>query len=197
MIKQTITYTDFNGEQRTNDFYFHLSKAELARQQLNYSQDNGFAEYLQKIMDAKNGRAIMDSFEEIINMSYGVRTPDGRFEKTPDHLLQFRSSNAYNELFMRLITDTAFASTFVNGLVPPELAAEAAALRAEKETSETQEAPVTTPDLGVAVTPQTPPVGVYPPEQSVTRQDFPTSEGNPSTYPEQAYRPRAEDGYQQ
>lgn len=195
MIKQTITYTDFNGEQRTNDFYFHLSKAELARQQLNYSQDNGFAEYLQKIMDAKNGRAIMDSFEEIINMSYGVRTPDGRFEKTPDHLLQFRSSNAYNELFMRLITDTAFASAFVNGLVPPELAAEAAALRAEKETEQKEQAPATTPDVQAQVDgSQTIPVATYAPDIPPT---LPMTEGNPSAYPEQAYRPRAEDGYQQ
>ena len=31
MIKQTITYTDYNGNERTEEYWFNLSKAELLR----------------------------------------------------------------------------------------------------------------------------------------------------------------------
>ena len=29
MIKKTVTYTDYNGVERTESFYFNLSKAEV------------------------------------------------------------------------------------------------------------------------------------------------------------------------
>lgn len=33
MTKETITYTDLNGVQRTEDFYFDLSKPEIVKMQ--------------------------------------------------------------------------------------------------------------------------------------------------------------------
>ena len=33
MLKKTITYEDFNGVERKEDFYFNLSKAEIMEMQ--------------------------------------------------------------------------------------------------------------------------------------------------------------------
>ena len=34
MLKKTIKYTDYNGQQREEDFYFNLNKAELAEMEM-------------------------------------------------------------------------------------------------------------------------------------------------------------------
>lgn len=123
MHKQTITFEDWMGNSRTEEFWFHLSKSELVEMEL---ANNGFGEYLQRIISSNNGRAIMDEFKKLILGSYGVRSDDGRrFIKSPQLSEEFSQTPAYDQLFVQLVTDANFASKFVNGLVPPELAAQA------------------------------------------------------------------------
>ena len=126
MIKKTITYSDFNGTERTEDFYFNLTKAEITKMEL--SIKGGLAEMIQRIVAAQDTPAIIDVFEDLIKRSYGVKTPDGRgFVKRADDLEAFMATEAYSQLFMELATDADAAAKFVNGVVPADMAKQAAA----------------------------------------------------------------------
>lgn len=117
MLKLTRTYTDYNGEERTEDFYFNFSKAELAEKHL--SSEEGLAEKLQKIVDAKDHKEIVDTFKEIILKSYGVKSEDGRrFVKSDEISKEFSETPAYSDLFMELATDEEAASNFIHGIMP-------------------------------------------------------------------------------
>lgn len=120
MIKKTITYTDFNGGERTEDFYFHLTKAEITKMEM--SVNGGMAERIQRIVSAQDQPAIIEVFEDLIKKSYGVKTPDGRgFVKRKEDLEGFMATEAYSQLFMELATDSDAASKFVNGIIPADL----------------------------------------------------------------------------
>ena len=126
MIKKTITYTDFNGGERTEDFYFHLTKAEITKMEM--SVNGGMAERIQRIVSAQDQPAIIEVFEDLIKKSYGVKTPDGRgFVKRKEDLEAFMSTEAYSQLFMELATDADAAAKFVNGIVPADLSKQIAA----------------------------------------------------------------------
>lgn len=125
MLKKTITYVDFNDEEVTEDFYFHLSKAELVELELSFQ--GGLTEQLKRIMDANDGKAIIAEFKNIILSSYGQRSSDGkRFVKTQALREEFESTEAYSTIFMELVTDAAAAAAFVQGIIPADLAEEAA-----------------------------------------------------------------------
>lgn len=121
MIKETITYTDFAGNERTEDHRFNLTKAEIMRMEM--STQGGLAERINRIIAAQDAPAIIAVFEDLIQKSYGVLTPDGRgFVKRKEDLEAFMATNAYSELFMKLATDADAAARFVNGIVPADMA---------------------------------------------------------------------------
>ena len=131
MIKKTITYSDYNGTERTEDFYFNLTKAEITKMEL--SIKGGLAEMIKRIVDAQDTPAIIEVFEDLIKRSYGVKTPDGRgFVKKVEDLEAFMSTEAYSQLFMELATDAEAAAAFVNGVVPADMAKQVAAEAAKK-----------------------------------------------------------------
>jgi hypothetical protein len=126
MIKKTIKYTDFNGNERTEDFYFNLNKAEIMKMEMSIT--GGLAEMIQRIVQAQDTPAIIKIFEDLIQQSYGVKTPDGRgFVKRKEDLDSFIATEAYSELFMELATNAEAASEFVNGIVPANMAKQLAA----------------------------------------------------------------------
>lgn len=117
MLTKAITYTDYDGETRTENFYFNLTKAELA--ELNLTTEGGLQNVIQRIIDSKNIPEITKWFKKIILMSYGEKSPDGRrFIKNKDLTEEFLQTEAYSELFMQLLTDEKNASEFINGLLP-------------------------------------------------------------------------------
>jgi len=123
MLKKTITYEDFNGTETSEDFFFHLSKADLI--ELEMSHKDGLGETLQRIVDAGDGAQIMKEFKNLLLQSYGQRSEDGRrFIKTEELRKEFESSEAYSTLFVELVTDADAAAEFVNGIVPANLEAE-------------------------------------------------------------------------
>ena len=125
MIKKTITYTDYNGVERTEDFYFNLTKAELMEMEL--SKIGGFTEMIKKIIDANDTPEIIKVFKSLLLKSYGKKSEDGkRFIKSEELSAEFEQTEAYSQLFMELATDDKLASEFVNGVVPKDIAAEAA-----------------------------------------------------------------------
>ena len=117
MLKKTITYTDYNGIDRTEDFYFNLSKAELMEMEL--STAGGLAEMIQKIVASQDAPAIIKIFKELVLKAYGEKSPDGkRFIKSDEIATNFSQTEAYSQLFMELATDADAASNFINGIVP-------------------------------------------------------------------------------
>jgi hypothetical protein len=128
VLKKRITYEDFNGEEVTEELYFNLSKAELV--ELELSRPGGMQEHLQKIVESEDGKAIITEFKELILMSYGQRSEDGkRFVKTQAMRDDFASTEAYSQLFFELCTDAEKAAEFVNGIIPTGLADEVANLQ--------------------------------------------------------------------
>lgn len=117
MVKKTITYTDYNGTERTEDFYFNLTEAEVT--ELNLSMEGGMQAYIQKIVDAKSQLELVKLFKKIVLMSYGKKSLDGRlFVKNDDITAEFLAHPAYSQIYMELVTDEQKASEFVNGIVP-------------------------------------------------------------------------------
>ena len=126
MLKKPITYTDYNGVERTEPFYFNLSKAELMEMELGVT--GGMTEMLNKIIAAKDAPSLMKTFKEMIMKSYGVKSDDGkRLIKSEELSIAFTQTEAYSVLFMELITDDKAAADFVNGIIPNEIQAEVAA----------------------------------------------------------------------
>lgn len=124
MLKETITYEDYNGESRTEDFYFNLSTAEIAEMEL--STKGGLADMIDRIVKAKDTPTIIKLFKEILLKAYGEKSPDGRrFIKSDEISTAFSQTEAYSQLFMRLATDEEYAVKFINAIVPKESATEA------------------------------------------------------------------------
>lgn len=117
MLKKSITYTDYNGTERTEDFYFNLSKAEIMEMEMGV--DGGLVEMINKIVAAKSAPAIIDVFKTLILKAYGEKSADGkRFIKSEELATAFSQTEAYSVLFMELATDADEAAKFVNGIVP-------------------------------------------------------------------------------
>ena len=117
MLKKTITYKDYNGVERTEDFMFNLTKAEILEMQL--TKDGGMDAAIKKIVDAKDAPEIMKVCKDLILKSYGIVSDDGRrFIKSKEISDSFAQTEAFSMLFMELATDTDAASAFVNGIVP-------------------------------------------------------------------------------
>ena len=117
MLTKKITYVDYNGEDRTETFYFNLTKAELTK--LQFSHSGGYGEYLQRIVAAKDLPALMEAFDNLIDLSYGEKSDDGkRFIKSPELTKAFKETEAYSELFSELLTNSDAASAFANGIMP-------------------------------------------------------------------------------
>ena len=126
MLKKIITYTDYNCVERTEPFYFNLSKAELMEMELGVT--GGMTEMLNKIIAAKDAPSLMKTFKEMIMKAYGVKSDDGkRLIKSEELSIAFTQTEAYSVLFMELITDDKAAADFVNGIIPNEIQAEVAA----------------------------------------------------------------------
>lgn len=123
MLKKTITYTDYNGVEKKEDFYFNLTKAEVVEMEL--TTTGGLAEAITKIVDAKDIPAIVKIFKDLILKAYGEKSADGkRFVKSKELSEAFAQTEAYSELFMELATDADAAAKFVNGITPVEIPAD-------------------------------------------------------------------------
>lgn len=124
MLVKKIKYTDFNGQEREEEFLFNLNKSELIK----WLTTNGgytIEAILQKMIETENVRDMINEFETLILTSYGEKSLDGkRFVKTKEIQDNFRYSPAYDELFMELVGDASKASEFFNKIIPSDLAAE-------------------------------------------------------------------------
>lgn len=121
MIKKTITFTDFNGNERKEDHYFNLTEAELI--EMEYGIKGGYNALIQQIIDTQDATSIMMVFKEIIMKSYGKKSLDGiRFEKSEELTNAFLQSNAYNTLFLEFMANPEGFASFLGGIIPKDLA---------------------------------------------------------------------------
>lgn len=117
MLKKNIKYVDFDGVERSEDFYFNLTKAEVT--EMESSVAGGMTKILNKIIDEKDNKKIVEMFKDLILRSYGEKSPDGkRFIKNQEIRDSLVQNQAYSELFMELSTDADAAVEFVNGILP-------------------------------------------------------------------------------
>ena len=123
MLKKTITYVDFDGNKRTEDFFFNITKAELMEMEL--SEVGGLEKMIRKIIAEQDQTKIITIFKDMIKKSYGVKSPDGRkFIKNQEVLDDFMQTEAFSDLFMELATDEEEAAKFIKGIMPADIAEE-------------------------------------------------------------------------
>lgn len=117
MIKKTITYTDYNGRERTEDFYFNLTEAEIS--EMEYGVTGGLSGMITKIIKTDNMPRIIKVFKNLILKAYGEKSDDGkRFIKSEELSTAFSQTEAYSKLFMELGSNDEAASEFINGIMP-------------------------------------------------------------------------------
>lgn len=117
MVTKTVTYKDYNGLERTEDFRFNLTQAELL--EMEFGTKGGFAAMIKKIIDAKDTPALIRIFKDLIVKAYGVKSDDGRRFMKSDALIEdFVQTEAYCQIYMELATNEEAAIAFVNGVVP-------------------------------------------------------------------------------
>lgn len=128
MLKKTVTFTDYNGVERTEDFFFNLTNAELA--QLSMSK-NGLDAYIERISKTKDQAELANLFKKVLDMSYGIKSDDGRrFMKSPEILEDFQQTEAYSIIYMELAQDADVALKFFQNIIPSD---KAAAIRENQE----------------------------------------------------------------
>lgn len=120
MLKKTITYTDYDGLERTEEFRFNLTKAELMDMEL--TTVGTFSKLMQKIIDEKDMVRLAKYFKELILKSYGVKSDDGkRFIKSRELSEAFSQTEAYSELYMELLGNSEYAVKFIQQVMPKDL----------------------------------------------------------------------------
>lgn len=123
MLKRNIKYTDFNGQEQHEVFYFNLTKAELVELEASYS--GGLEDTIKAISESQDIKTLIGIFKELILMAYGEKSADGKqFVKTDDIRQSFASTAAYSELFMQLATDEKAAIEFIQGILPADMVEE-------------------------------------------------------------------------
>lgn len=117
MLKKTITYTDYNGNERTEDFYFNLSKAEIVEMEMSIS--GGLTQMINKIVAEQNNPELFKLFKDLIMKSYGEKSLDGkRFVKSVEISTNFTQTEAYSVLLEEFMSNASTAAAFVNGIIP-------------------------------------------------------------------------------
>ena len=132
MLKKEFTFTDLDGNEVTETYYFGINTAELAKMAMTH--DGDIIQYLEAIVNDKKGAEIIAAFEDIVRMSVGQRSPDGRFFlKTDEIRQQFMGTEAYAQFFLELVTNADVAAEFIKGIMPANLAEKAAAIQGMKK----------------------------------------------------------------
>lgn len=122
MLKKTITYTDYNGNTRTEDFYFNFNRAEIAEMEM--SVNGGMRQMIERVISAQDTKTLIGIFKELILKAYGEKDLDGKkFVKSEALSTAFSQTEAYSILFMELANDAKAAAEFFNAVIPQQDAA--------------------------------------------------------------------------
>lgn len=133
MITKNITYTDYNGETRTESLFFNLNQTELM--EMAYSDGENISNTLTKAMADKDLGTIVRFLKKFIAIAYGEKSEDDRFfVKTEEKRNNFVCSAAFDALLTELVNsnDSNTVEAFIAGVVPSALAAEMLPAKTEK-----------------------------------------------------------------
>lgn len=131
MFKKTVTYKDYNDVERTETYHFHFSEAEILDMEM--SVEGGFAERVQKIIDANDQTKLMKVIQKFVIDAYGVKSEDGkRFIKNEQVKTEFIESPAYSKIWMELVTNDQVAADFINNVIPADMKDQLASIAAKK-----------------------------------------------------------------
>ena len=121
MLKKTITYVDYDGNEVTDDFYFNLTQAEILRAEMNTDKAIGLEATIEALKEEKNSQKIMEMFEKFIRMSIGKKSPDGkRFIKNDEIADEFMETQAYSDLIVSFFQDPQKGADFFNAIIPKQ-----------------------------------------------------------------------------
>ena len=139
MVKKTLTYNDFMGNEVTKDFYFNISKMEF--REMDRKIPGGLQNLIEEIRTEKDADRMLDLLTILILASYGEKAEDGRFVKEDAYGRKlssfFKISEAWDVLFMNLLQNEQELSEFLTGIVPKDVA-ETAKEQFEKEKNGTE-----------------------------------------------------------
>lgn len=120
MIKKTVKFTDYNGEEVTQDVYFNLTQTELTKMQI--TDKGSLARYIEKIQNERDNKKLLELFDEMILNAYGEKDSTGKFfMKTDEIRTKFKCSPMYDEIFMECVGDVDKAVAFIKGVLPKDL----------------------------------------------------------------------------
>lgn len=120
MYRKSITYTDYNGIERTEEFLFNLTEAEIAEMEM--SKKGGLTNTLQRLIRTEDAPEIAKIFKDLILKSYGEKSDDGkRFIKSEKMSEEFSQTEAYSKLYMELAFDDKAAAEFINNIIPKSM----------------------------------------------------------------------------
>lgn len=123
MLAKTITYKDYDGNERTETHYFHLTRAELALMDL--SEMGGLRKRMERMMELQDGPSILEVLKSTVKAAYGVKSPDGRkFIKNDDVYNDFAQTEAYSVFMMELLGKPGAAADFFKGILPEDIGRE-------------------------------------------------------------------------
>lgn len=139
MLKRTVTYLDYDGNERTEDFYFNLSPAELY--ELQFSENGGIGSLMEKISKEQDFTKIVEYFKKFVLLSYGEKSLDGKYLfKDEEVKRKFQACPAYSQIFMDLATDADVAATFMKEVQPPKAVMDEYIARIQKAEKKAAEA---------------------------------------------------------
>ena len=117
MLVKKIKYTDFDGNEREETHYFNLTRTEAV--ELQWSVGGGLKDLLERIVEEQDIKLILEHTKKILSKAYGVKSADGRrFDKDPQHWTNFTQTNAFDELFIELMTNPGYAGEFIQQIIP-------------------------------------------------------------------------------
>lgn len=119
MLKKTVTYTDYNGRQQTEEHYFSLNKAELMR--LRVKMDGKYIDYIQTLVAEEKVEGLFDFFYNLVLDAHGYKSEDGkRFVKNQAMRDEFEASIAFSEILMEYLNNAEAMSSFTRAILPPD-----------------------------------------------------------------------------
>lgn len=117
MLKKKITYTDYNGMERTDNFYFNMTEREIVMLLARLGVED-LKEYANKLAESGDLKSMFSFVDNIILSSVGAKSEDGkRFVKNQKIRDDFEQSEAYNVMFMDFLQNPSSASSFASAIV--------------------------------------------------------------------------------
>lgn len=129
MLKKTVNYEDFDGNKRTEDLYFHLTKTELVEMSMDIPEDliDSVGDdpskvdeeaVARKIIAMLGNKGVFEFVKTIVTKAYGVKSPDGRrFDKSEEITRDFTQTLAFDAVLMDLMSDDTLAAEFINSVM--------------------------------------------------------------------------------